>query len=131
MLTRARAYERQEQYREAIALYDEYLRANPRAPDVGAVAQQLAQLKQFQQYMMAGMIALQRQNYIRAAQQYRMALDLKPGSRKAQEGLDTVKAQAMPRPMPDNARPPMRGQRGGRGGSLDPTRPMPRPTPKG
>lgn len=117
MLNRAREYEKQEQYLQAIALYDEYLQANPHAANASTVTDHLAQLKELQQHLAGGARAMNNQNYRAAFQRFKMALDLKPESRRAQEGLEQAKSHLPPRFGSDDS--PMQ------------RRPMTRPTPKG
>src|SRR5207248_9040092 len=101
MLNQAREEEEREHYREAIALYDEYLRENPHAAEAKAVAEHLETLKQLELHLGAAMMAVRQQNYFRAAQQFKMALALRPESRKAQRGLDAARSRTALRPPPD------------------------------
>jgi serine/threonine protein kinase len=125
MLNRARAYEQQERYNQAVTLYKEYLQSYPGAADAKEVAEHLAQLKQFEQLLGGAEMAMRRQNYRQAHQRYKMALELKPESRRAQAGLKEVMRLAPPgiRP-PEELQPVPPGPRG----QMRP--PFPRPTRK-
>ncbi len=93
-LIRAREYERQERYWEAIAMYEDYLSSHARAADAAVVAEHVARLKKFQGLLTAAELEMKQQDYRAAMRDYRAALMIKPESKLAQAGLDEAVAQA-------------------------------------
>jgi tetratricopeptide (TPR) repeat protein len=79
--------EQQEQYDEAIKVYEDYLARNPNAADAGLVNSRIAELKKFQGLMSNARLAVNAGRYPLARQQYLLALQLRPTSQLARNGL--------------------------------------------
>jgi cytochrome c-type biogenesis protein CcmH/NrfG len=115
ILKDAREHEQQERYRQAVALYENYLQNYPRAAEAAKVTEHLDQLKQFVQHMAGARMAMSQQKYGMAFQRFKMALELRPDSQMAQKGLAEAQSHLPPRLMPDapprgpHRRPPSPG----------------------
>lgn len=83
----ARAAEAQENYREAVQLYEAYLAANPQAADASALRTRIALLKRAQGLLTAAELELGKDDFSAAARDFSEALQLLPGSRRARNGL--------------------------------------------
>lgn len=115
-LKRARQFEQDERYAEAIQNYEEYLRRNPIAPDARIVSDSLVALRQFQGLMTAANTAMEMRRYPAARLQYTEALKLRPTSAAARAGLTEAEAKLTAYP-----RHPITGSRmSGIGGDLPP-----------
>jgi serine/threonine-protein kinase len=101
----ARAFEQQEQYGNAIKVFEEYLAQNPNASDTNAVVLRIGQLKQLQASLVSAEAAMNAAKYPLAARQFGDALRLNPDSRRAKEGLSQALAK-----MPDLPPNPMRNR---------------------
>ncbi len=91
-LNRARAFEEQERYPEAIREYEEHLRRNPTAANARLVSDKLITLKQFQGLIAAASVAMENKKFVVARQNYIEALKLLPESQLAKAGLAETKA---------------------------------------
>src|SRR5207237_806429 len=107
-LKNAREYEQQERYSEAVNTYEQYVQMHPRAADTSTVSDRIAQLKKFKEQLADARAAMDQQDYLRAAQQYKMALELRPESQVAREGFQDAKTRAALRAAESapNMRPP-------------------------
>ncbi|MDX2031266.1 MAG: serine/threonine-protein kinase [Blastocatellia bacterium] len=83
----ARAAEAQENYREAVQLYEAYLAVNPQAADAAALRTRIALLKRVQGLLTAAELELGQDDLPAAARDFTEALQLLPDSRRAREGL--------------------------------------------
>ncbi len=92
-LRQARALEQQEKYDEAIRVYGDYLARNPGAADADLVNGRVAELKKFQGLMATARLAVNAGRYGLARQQYILALQLRPTSQLARNGLAEVEAK--------------------------------------
>jgi serine/threonine protein kinase len=97
----AQALERQERYDEAIKVYENYLALNPGAEDAYVVNDRIAELKRFQGLMAAARVSMDAKRHVQAMQQYTQALQLRPNSQAAKNGLAEAASQ-----MPTLSRPP-------------------------
>jgi len=131
-LNQARESERQERYREAIALYDTYLSSYPGATDAAVVAEHMSRLKKFQGLVAIAETELRQQDYRAAAQDYRAALELRPESRLAKAGFEEAEAALARNSDSGERHPPIRrpdgpGPDGPRPNGPLPGRPFPPP----
>lgn len=96
----AQRFEQQEQYDEAIKVYEDYLARNPNAPDANIVASYLDGLRKLQATFAAADSAMNSRMYPVAKRAYIKALELRPNSQRAKLGLADadVKMRSMPPP---------------------------------
>jgi serine/threonine protein kinase len=83
----AQKLEQQEQYDEAIKVYEDYLARNPNAPDANVVASYLDGLRKLQAAFAAADSAMNSQMYLTAKRAYMRALEIRPNSQRAKLGL--------------------------------------------
>jgi serine/threonine-protein kinase len=98
-LRQAGTLEQQERYDEAIKVYVDYLARNPGAADAGLVSGRIAELMKFQRLMTNARLATSAGRYGVARQQYILALQLRPASQLARNGLAEVEAKDPKTPM--------------------------------
>jgi tetratricopeptide (TPR) repeat protein len=96
----AQNFEQQEQYDEAIKVYEDYLARNPNAPDANVVASYLDGLRKLQATFAAADSAMNSRMYPQAKRAYIKALELRPTSQRAKLGLADadIKMRSMPPP---------------------------------
>lgn len=91
-LKRARELEQQENYVEAIKLYNEYLQANVQASDASSTSARVVELKKLQGLLTVAGLEMSRQDYAAAKRDFAEALKLRPQSKRAQNGLNEADA---------------------------------------
>jgi serine/threonine-protein kinase len=96
----AQALERQERYDEAIRVYENYLALNPGAEDAYVVNDRIAELRRFQGLMAAARVALEAKRFPQAMREYTLALQLRPNSQAAKNGLAEAAANMANMPGP-------------------------------
>lgn len=96
----AQKFEQQEQYDQAIKVYEDYLARNPNAPDINVVGSYLDGLKKLQATFTAADSAMNSRMYPVAKRAYIKALELRPNSQRAKLGLADadIKMRSMPPP---------------------------------
>lgn len=92
-LKRARELEQQENYVEAIKLYDEYLQANTQAADAATISARVDELKKLQGLLTVADLEMSQQDYSAAKRDFAEALKLRPQSKRAQNGLNEAEAR--------------------------------------
>ena len=92
-LDAAREADKQGKFNQAVALYEEYLRLGAGAPETETVSAQVEKLKKFIGYLNAAKVALDRQDYQAARNNYAEALKLRPYSKMVQNGLAAANAK--------------------------------------
>ncbi len=92
-LKRAREMEQQENYAEAIKLYDEYLQANAQATDAATTSARVVELKKLQGLLTVADLEMSQQDYTAAKRDFAEALKLRPQSKRAQTGLNEAEAR--------------------------------------
>lgn len=98
-LRQAGALEQQERYDEAIKVYEDYLARNPNGADAGLVNSRIVELKKFQGLMANARLAVNAGKYGVARQQYILALQLRPTSQLARNGLVELEVKIPKTPM--------------------------------
>ncbi|MGE0127488.1 MAG: protein kinase [Blastocatellales bacterium] len=83
----AQKFEQQEQYDQAINIYEDYLARNPNAPDANVIASYLEGLRKVQTILGAADSAMNSRMYPAAKRAYIKALELRPNSQRAKLGL--------------------------------------------
>ncbi|HZS06408.1 MAG TPA: serine/threonine-protein kinase [Blastocatellia bacterium] len=107
-LNQAREHENQERYRDAIAVYLNYLRSYPNAANAGVIAEHLRQVKEFHGVLAVAEQEMRQQDYEAAERDYKQAVMLRPDSRLAKAGYEEARTQAQlarryaPTPAPNN-----------------------------
>jgi serine/threonine protein kinase len=96
-LKAARDAEQEERYAAAIRLFEEYMRANPEAPDYPAVRNHVADLKKFNGLLAIAKTFMEKRDYLEARKDYAEALRLRPDSKLARDGLAAAEAALKPR----------------------------------
>lgn len=96
-LKAARDAEQEERYPAAIRLFEEYMRANPEAPDYPAVRNHVADLKKFNGLLAIAKTFMEKGDYIEARKDYAEALRLRPDSKLARDGLAAAEAALKPK----------------------------------
>ncbi|MBX3277619.1 MAG: protein kinase [Acidobacteria bacterium] len=96
-LKAARDAEQEERYPAAIRLFEEYMRANPEAPDYPAVRNHVADLKKFNGLLAIAKTFMEKGDYVEARKDYAEALRLRPDSKLARDGLAAAEAALKPR----------------------------------
>jgi serine/threonine-protein kinase len=92
-LQRARDAEGQENYVEAINLYDDYLRNSPQAADRSSVSSRLEELKKLQGLLTVAELELKQQDFAAAQRDFAEALKLRPDSKRALTGLKQAEGE--------------------------------------
>ncbi|MFN0087866.1 MAG: serine/threonine-protein kinase [Blastocatellia bacterium] len=106
----ARSFEQQEQYSGAIDVLQQYLIANPTAPDKAAVEARISELKALDAALASADAAMNAARYELSARGYTAALRMRPESKRAKTGLEQSLAriptpQMRPRPRGGFPRP--------------------------
>jgi serine/threonine protein kinase len=96
----AQAFEEQERYDDAIRVYENYLARNPNAADADVVSSRLGELKELQASLLAAESAMNSRIYPVARKHYFRALELRPSSQRAKQGLAEADAKLAGRAMP-------------------------------
>jgi len=96
-LKQAQELEQQENYPEAIRLYDEYLQVNAQAADATEIGARVSQLKKLQGLLTVANLEMSQRDYAAAKRDFTEALKLRPQSKKAQAGVSEADAQLNPR----------------------------------
>ncbi len=108
-LQEAREADRMGKFKQAAALYNEYLRSGPADAEAATVVTQVERLNKFIAYLNSARTAYKRGDYVAARQKYAEALKLRPYSRVAQNGLSRSEARlsgASGAPSSGEERPP-------------------------
>lgn len=92
-LDAAREADKQGKFNQAVALYEEYLRLGAGAPETETVSAQVEKLKKFIGHLNAAKVALDRQDFQAARNNYAEALKLRPYSKMVQNGLAAANAK--------------------------------------
>lgn len=92
-LKQARELEQQENYTEAIGLYEEYVKANPQSADSSAISAQVSALKKLQGLLTVAELEMKQRDFSAARRDYSDALKLRPESKRAKNGLAEAEAQ--------------------------------------
>jgi serine/threonine-protein kinase len=96
----AQKFEQQEQYDEAIKAYEEHLARSPNSLDAAAITSYLNELRKVQAALTVADTAMGKQFYQVAVRQYTRALQLRPTSARAKQGMEEAaeKLKTMPSP---------------------------------
>lgn len=86
-LEQAREADRLGKFKQAVALYDQYLRSGPTDSDTAIIADQAGKLKKFVAHVNAARAAYNRQDYQTARQNYNQARKLRPYSKMVLNGI--------------------------------------------
>ncbi len=100
----AQKFEQQEQYDEAIKVYEDYLARNANAPDANVVASYLDGLRKLQATFTAADSAMNSRMYPQAKRAYIKALELRPNSQRAKLGLADADIKMRTTPPPGGNR---------------------------
>jgi tetratricopeptide (TPR) repeat protein len=86
-IRQAREYVGKENYREAIALYQNYVTSNPNAADAGEINTRIARLKKMVGLLATAKLAMGQRDFEAAARDFEEALQINPDSVAAKAGL--------------------------------------------
>lgn len=95
----ARMFEQQEQYSDAIGVLQQYLIANPTAPDKAAVEARISELRAVDAALVSADAAMNAGKYELSARGYTAAIRLRPESKRARTGLEQALSK-IPAPPP-------------------------------
>ncbi len=106
LLNQAREQEQQENYIEAIKLYQSYLNGNPQAANHQQVMAHQEGLKKFQGLLTIARLEMDKEDYRQAQRSYDEALKLRPDSKLARAGSEEAKAKLAGRSTSSASRTP-------------------------